>query len=48
MLLEHRWAIPLRESIRSAGGTLLADAWVHPQDLVAVGLQAREEALAGG
>jgi uncharacterized membrane protein len=47
VLLEHRWAIPLRESIRSAGGTLLADAWIHPQDLVAVGLLAREEALAG-
>jgi uncharacterized membrane protein len=46
VLLEHRWAIPLRESIRSAGGSLLADAWIHPQDLVAVGLMAREEALA--
>src|SRR4051794_8291969 len=46
VLLEHRWAIPLRESIRSAGGALLADAWIHPQDLVAVGLLAREEALA--
>jgi uncharacterized membrane protein len=48
VLLEHRWAIPLRDSIRSAGGSLLADAWVHPQDLVAVGLMAREEALASG
>jgi uncharacterized membrane protein len=43
-LLEHRWAIPLRESIRDANGFLLADAWVHPADLVAVGLLAREEA----
>jgi uncharacterized membrane protein len=48
VLLEHRWAIPLRASIQSAGGALLADAWVHPQDLVAVGLLAREESLASG
>jgi uncharacterized membrane protein len=39
-LLEHRWAIPLRESIRNANGVLLAEAWVHPQDLVAIGLVA--------
>jgi uncharacterized membrane protein len=37
-LLEHRWAIPLRESIREAGGTVFSDAWVHPSDLVAAGL----------
>lgn len=45
-LLEHRWAIPLRETIQSAGGMLLADAWVHPTDLVAIGLLASEEAAA--
>ena len=27
-LLEHRWAIPLREAIRDTGGMLLADAWI--------------------
>jgi uncharacterized membrane protein len=43
-LLEHRWAIPLRDTLRDAGGVLLADAWIHPQDLVAVGLLAAEEA----
>ena len=43
-LIEHRWAIPLREAIQSAGGFHLADAWVHPMDLVAVGLLANEEA----
>jgi len=37
-LIEHRWAIPLRGAIVRAGGTLLADAWVHPADMVAVGL----------
>ena len=36
-LLEHRWAIPLRDAIRRAGGIPLADTWVHPEDLIAVG-----------
>ncbi len=36
-LLEHRWAIPLRDAISRAGGMTVADAWVHPQDLVAAG-----------
>jgi uncharacterized membrane protein len=45
-LLEHRWAIPLREKILDAGGALLADAWIHPTDLVAIGLLASEEAAA--
>ena len=39
-LIEHRWAIPFRDSILRAGGVLLADAWVHPQDLVAAGMAA--------
>jgi uncharacterized membrane protein len=43
-LLEHRWAIPLREGIRRAGGFHLADAWVHPADLVGIGVLAAEEA----
>lgn len=36
-LIEHRWAIPLRDAIRKAGGVPLADAWLHPEDLVAAG-----------
>jgi len=39
-LLDHRWAIGLRDAIRDAGGFHLADAWIHPADLVA----SREEA----
>ena len=46
ILLEHRWAIGLRDSIRRAGGFHVADAWIHPEDLVAVGLLAAEEAEA--
>ncbi|MFZ0090532.1 MAG: DUF6325 family protein [Solirubrobacteraceae bacterium] len=43
-LVEHRWAIGLRNQIREAGGMLLADAWIHPSDLVAIGLVGAEEA----
>jgi uncharacterized membrane protein len=42
-LIEHRWAIPLRSAIRDAGGFLVSDAWIHPADLVAIGLLASEE-----
>ena len=46
ILLEHRWAIPLRDSIARAGVFRVADGFIHPLDLVAVGLIAREaEAL---
>ena len=41
-LLEHRWAIPLRDSIRRAGGVALADEWIHPSDLIAIGMAAAE------
>ncbi|HTU84292.1 MAG TPA: hypothetical protein VMF57_01890 [Solirubrobacteraceae bacterium] len=43
-LIEHRWAIGLRDAIRDAGGFHLADAWIHPLDLVAIGAIAAEEA----
>jgi uncharacterized membrane protein len=36
-LLEHRWAIPLRDAIERAGGEALLDSWIHPEDLVAAG-----------
>jgi uncharacterized membrane protein len=45
-LLEHRWAIPLRDVILKAGGMVLADEWIHAKDLVAVGMMAAEEAEA--
>jgi uncharacterized membrane protein len=43
-LLEHRWALPLREAIVGAGGVPILDTWVHPRDLVEVGLLAAAEA----
>lgn len=38
-LLEHRWAIPLRNAIADAGGVALADRWIHPRDLLAAGAE---------
>lgn len=39
-LLEHRWAIPLREAIERAGGNALVDTWIHPRDLIEAGADA--------
>ena len=40
VLIEHRWAIPLRDKVIAAGGVALVDTWIHPADLVAIGLAA--------
>lgn len=37
VLIEHRWAIPLRDRVVGAGGFALVDEWIHPADLAAVG-----------
>jgi uncharacterized membrane protein len=39
-MLEHRWAIPMRDAIADAGGVVLADEWIHPEDLVRYGAEA--------
>jgi hypothetical protein len=39
-LVEHRWATGLRDAVRAAGGVPVADAWIHPADLSAAGLDA--------
>jgi len=39
-LIEHLWAIPLRDKLVAAGGVTLADEWIHPKDLLAVGAAA--------
>jgi uncharacterized membrane protein len=46
ILLEHRWAIPLRDAVRKANGYAISDAFIHPEDLVAVGMLAAHEAAA--
>ena len=43
LLLEHLWAIPLRDAIIGAGGIALADEWIHASDLIAVGVAAAAE-----
>jgi len=45
ILLEHHWAVPLRDAIARAGGFRLNDAFISPFDLVAVGLLAADEAM---
>jgi uncharacterized membrane protein len=42
-LIEHLWADPLRDAIARAGGVPVSDRWVHPLDLVEVGLMRAEE-----
>lgn len=44
ILLEHQWAVPLREAIARAGGFRISDGFISPVDLVAIGLLAEEEA----
>ena len=41
-LIEHRWAIPLRDAIVRAGGIPLVDEWIHANDLIAVGVATAE------
>ena len=43
-LIEHVWAVPLRAAIARAGGVAVSDEWVHPLDLVEIGLLASSEA----
>jgi hypothetical protein len=42
-VIEHVWAGPLRGAIARAGGITVSDSWVHPLDLVEVGLLAADE-----
>ena len=46
LLLEHHWAVPLRNAVARAGGVRISDGFISPLDLVAVGVIAREEAEA--
>ncbi len=44
LLIEHRWAIPLRDAVYRANGFPVASTFVTPIDLVAIGLLKAEEA----
>jgi uncharacterized membrane protein len=44
ILLEHHWAVPLRDAIARAGGFRLSDGFISPLDLVEIGLVSAQEA----
>ena len=44
ILLEHHWAVPLRDAIARAGGFRISDGFISPLDLVEIGLVSREDA----
>jgi uncharacterized membrane protein len=44
ILIEHHWAVPLRDAIMRAGGFRLSDGFISPLDLVQLGLASAEEA----
>src|SRR5207237_6905930 len=44
ILLEHHWAVPLRDAIVRAGGFRISDGFISPLDLVEIGLVSAEEA----
>ena len=44
ILLEHHWAVPLRDAIARAGGFRLSDGFISPLDLVGIGLMTADEA----
>jgi uncharacterized membrane protein len=44
ILLEHHWAVPLRDAIARAGGFRLSDGFISPLDLIEIGLVSAEEA----
>jgi uncharacterized membrane protein len=44
LLLEHHWAVPLRDAIARANGFRISDGFISPLDLVAIGLMSAEEA----
>ena len=44
ILLEHHWAVPLRDAVFRAGGFRISDGFISPLDLVAIGLMEADEA----
>jgi uncharacterized membrane protein len=44
LLIEHHWAVPLRNAIARAGGFRISDGFISPLDLIGIGLVTAEEA----
>jgi uncharacterized membrane protein len=46
ILIEHTWAVPLRDAVMRAGGFPIGSEFISPLDLVEIGLLAASEAEA--
>jgi uncharacterized membrane protein len=44
ILIEHHWAVPLRDAIARTGGYRISDGFISPLDLVEIGLVSSAEA----
>ena len=44
ILIEHHWAVPLRDAVVRAGGFRISDGFISPLDLVELGLVSADEA----
>jgi uncharacterized membrane protein len=44
LLIEHHWAVPLRDAIARAGGFRINDGFISPLDLVDIGMATAAEA----
>jgi len=44
LLIEHHWAVGLRDAIARAGGFRVSDGFISPLDLVEIGLLSADEA----
>ena len=44
LLIEHHWAVPLRDAIARTGGFRISDGFISPLDLIEIGLVSAEEA----
>ncbi len=38
ILIEHHWAVPLRDAVTRANGFRISDGFISPLDLVEIGL----------
>jgi uncharacterized membrane protein len=44
LLIEHHWAVPLRDAVVKAGGFRISDGFISPLDLIGIGLVSEAEA----
>ena len=44
ILIEHHWAVGLRDAVMRAGGFRISDGFISPLDLIGIGMVTAEEA----